>query len=300
MAATYLPSPSQANNLHFSRHRAIVFDALTQYGLRSSFLEMLKRSAIATKHRSTCNFLRDCIEEHIIPKSHSILKRYNGLEHPFAPHTRQSLEAILRDQLMLKEEAYFISRQARRTFLQQCPPHLVDICLALCKRHNEHHNKEASMGHREKLNKLINDSLWTKAPLLDCVTNLSSRVLTDAQHQVLGLGLGFALPPGPDSLANFLVELNNLHRYGKDIYDELHTLRGIGLSYLQNLELHSTGFPKRFMEAIGQLKKMEDILITRADKGNRIVVLDKAFYIAKGEELLSDQKVYEQIDSNSP
>ena len=128
--------------------------------------------------------------------------------------------------------------------------------------------------------------------MLECVTNLSSRTLTDAQHQVLGLGLSFALPPRADTLTDFLVSLNNLHKYGKDIQDELHTLRGLGLSYLHNLELHSTGLPKRFMEAIRELKLMDDLIISVADKGNQIVVLDREYYLSKEEEMLSDKNVY--------
>merc|ERR1712121_272545 len=43
---------------------------------------------------------------------------------------------------------------------------------------------------------------------------------------------------------------------------------------------------------------MRDLIITIADKGNQVVVLDKDFYIAKGEEMLSDKNVYKKLRSN--
>ena len=218
MPATFLmPSKDAALSMHFRQLRHIVFTALTPYELRSSFLNLLTRSLQAHRSKARCIFLKTCIDEHIIPSSHSGLHRYNGLDHPFAPHTRSALTAILNYQLDLKEEAFCIARHTRRAFFQSCPPHLLETCFILCKRHLEYHTRETEVSHRYKLDCLIRESLWSKAPLLECVTNISSKTLTDAQHQVLGLGLSFALPPRADTLTDFLVSFNNLHKYGKDL-----------------------------------------------------------------------------------
>ena len=298
MYATVPPSPGDANSMPHDHLRNFVFSALSPYGLRSSCLKMLSKSLQATRNKARCTFFGSCIEEHVIPRTISGLWRFNGLEHPFASHTKASLLSILRSQVHHKEGAYFAARQAWRQFFDACPPHLVETCSILGKRHLEFHNKDDSVGQRNKLHQLIKDSPWSKAPLLECVTNLSSHTLTTTQHQVLGLGISFALPPRADTMTDFIIGLNNLHKYAKDIRPELHTLRGMGLSILQNLELHSTGLPKRFMTAIQELKANKNILISKADKGNQIVILDIDFYHTKGEEMLSDTRVYKALSKN--
>ena len=124
---------------------------------------------------------------------------------------------------------------------------------------------------------------------------MSSYALTDYQHQLLGLGYSFALPPRSDTCTDFLVNLNNLQSYAADIRPELQTLRGLGLSYLQHLESNVTGLPRRFMTALQELKRNDDIICLKADKGNLVVVLDKAFYLSMGEQMLSDTTVYQLL-----
>ena len=108
-------------------------------------------------------------------------------------------------------------------------------------------------------------------------------------------GLAFSLPPRTDACTEFLVSLNHLEKYASDINNELRTLRGLGLAFLEHLEPHVSGLPKRFITAIQELKRNPKIIILPADKGNTAVVLDKETYLATGEEMLSDTNVYEPL-----
>jgi hypothetical protein len=47
--------------------------------------------------------------------------------------------------------------------------------------------------------------------------------------------------------------------------------------------------------ALKEIKAMHDIIIVQADKGGKIVVLDKEEYITKIEEKLNDKNLYEQV-----
>ena len=139
------------------------------------------------------------------------------------------------------------------------------LCFILSKRHVDYHLRQTIANHKDKLQRLIDESPWGNAALLDCVSNLSSHALTDYQHQLLGLGYSFALPPRSDTCTDFLVNLNNLQSYATDIRPELQTLRGLGLSYLQHLESNVTGLPRRFIIALKELKRNDDIICLKAD-----------------------------------
>ena len=55
--------------------------------------------------------------------------------------------------------------------------------------------------------------------------------------------------------------------------------------------------PKRLIDAVNYLKSNKDIIITKADKGGKAVVLDKRVYLQKMNELLDDD-TYQKLNSN--
>ena len=61
-----------------------------------------------------------------------------------------------------------------------------------------------------------------------------------------------------------------------------------GLVYSIFKQENISNFPKRFYNAIINLKKNENLHITRADKSKTFVILDKENYINKVNDLLSD------------
>lgn len=54
------------------------------------------------------------------------------------------------------------------------------------------------------------------------------------------------------------------------------TLRSIALNYIQR---RSPSPPKALLKALNHLKKRDDIVVTKPDKGYGIVVMDKSEYI---------------------
>ena len=57
-------------------------------------------------------------------------------------------------------------------------------------------------------------------------------------------------------------------------------------------------FPKRLNNALMSIKKDQNTHVTRADKSNVIVLLDKADYVEKMHQLLDDENTYEKLISN--
>lgn len=62
--------------------------------------------------------------------------------------------------------------------------------------------------------------------------------------------------------------------------------------------LKNVNLPHRLNVALGRLKRNTDIVVTKADKGNTIVILDKVDYVGKVNDLLSDENTYTILRSN--
>ena len=76
------------------------------------------------------------------------------------------------------------------------------------------------------------------------------------------------------------------------------TLRSIALNYIKRQDPTP---PKSMLRAIGQLKKRDDIEITRPDKGSGVVILDKTEYVSLLKELsISDKTKFTPISLERP
>ena len=56
--------------------------------------------------------------------------------------------------------------------------------------------------------------------------------------------------------------------------------------------------PQKLIEAPNQIQKNKNILITKADKGGKVVVIDKSTYDEKMKDLLSDGTTYTSLTTN--
>ena len=112
------------------------------------------------------------------------------------------------------------------------------------------------------------------------IQNISSYHLTFFQKLVLCRGLQFALPSRIDNkevLASFEKAYHVIEQNLSDDKKELTTatLRSIALNYI---ERKGPSPPKALRRAINQLKKRNDIVVTKQDKGTGVVVMNKAQY----------------------
>ena len=106
------------------------------------------------------------------------------------------------------------------------------------------------------------------------------RPITFFQKLALCRGLQFALPSRIDNkevLASFEKAYHVIEQNLSDDKKELTTatLRSIALNYI---ERKGPTPPKALRRAINQLKKRNDIVVTKPDKGTGVVVMNKAQY----------------------
>ena len=153
--------------------------------------------------------------------------------------------------------------------------------------------------HTKKISKLLNIDLDVDEHIL----NISSYKLSFFQKLVLCRGLKFSLPQRVTQIeiqasfekAYWLLE-PTLNDDKKDLATA--TLRSIALNYS---ECKSRRVPKSLQRAINQLKRNEDIVITKPDKGSGIVVMDKTEYVRLlTEASISDTTKFSAVSKDRP
>ena len=139
--------------------------------------------------------------------------------------------------------------------------------------------------HTNKITSLLNKDLEVDEHII----NLSSYQLSYFQKLVLCRGLQFSIPqpvPAREVQASFEKAYWRLEPTLSEEKRELTaaTLRSIALNYI---ERKGPRPPKALQRAIIQLKRRDDIVITKPDKGSGVVVMDKTEYI----RLLNDASI---------
>ena len=156
------------------------------------------------------------------------------------------------------------------------------------KLQNERRTQEEKLGR--KLKAICDSSEWNKIGRTELIRNLSSRQFSDIEIQALSLGLKFDSGVQKEMYADLI--LKNYRWSEKDI--EKGFKQGV-ISCFQALKKEEPpGLPRRFKEALTKLSDQKDIIITQADKGGGIVILDKMDYINKMNDLLNDTETYRE------
>ena len=136
---------------------------------------------------------------------------------------------------------------------------------------------EMSKCHANKLSRLISK----KFDINEHINNMSSYRLSFFEKLIICRGLKFSLPQNVspiDIQASFEKAYWRIEPLLEENDKELanSTLRSIALNYIQR---SSPNPPKALVKALNGLKKRDDIVITKPDKGSGVVVMDKTDYI---------------------
>ena len=116
------------------------------------------------------------------------------------------------------------------------------------------------------------------------IKNLSSYRLNFFEKLVLSRGLQFSLPRRATEKDNIqiIAGFEKLYRQiEKHLPDEkkditITTLKSIALNYSK---IQGPSPPRSLLKAVASLKRKNDIIVTKPDKGNGVVILDKSEYI---------------------
>ena len=88
----------------------------------------------------------------------------------------------------------------------------------------------------------------------------------------------------------------NLEKYSDLSSDDINISKGIIYSSMMKEKIPNC--PQRFTKALSELKKDDELHITKADKSNAVVIMNKVDYIDKLDQLLSDENTYSQLRKN--
>ncbi|XP_068684490.1 uncharacterized protein [Montipora foliosa] len=191
-------------------------------------------------------------------------------------------------------------REVYREIQEECLP-LRFICIlkTIVFLRNEQYQQQMSV-HTKKIARLLN----ADTNIDEHIKNISSYRLSFFQKLVLCRGLNFALPQRISS--------REIHATFEKAYWKLEpkledsnerelaaaTLRSIALNYS---ERKGPTPPKAMLRAISQLKKRDDIVITKPDKGSGVVIMDKSDYVRLlKESSINDEEKFAPVSLERP
>ena len=135
------------------------------------------------------------------------------------------------------------------------------------------------------------------------IRNFSSYILSDDEKSLLAKGLNFSLPPRKIQFADHMTPFELLYKSVKGVnvtqqnMDILKVdMKKIAYSsfsrynFLRELNLSQPEY-----EALKKLSACKDIVIHKADKGNSVVIIDRADYLKRLHELVDDTSKFEEV-----
>lgn len=168
------------------------------------------------------------------------------------------------------------------------------------QRNVEEFVNKTLLAHERKLRNLTNNAIvpFTKD---EVISNLSTYTLSNDESDLLTNGLNYAIPPSRISKTDVFTSFEMISKFAttKLKKEELAGELKSELSYLAN-NYHSNYRPsKETLRKHGILKKLrknENIVICKPDKGNGVVIIDRLIYVTKMLELLNDPSKFQKLE----
>ncbi|CAM4845408.1 unnamed protein product [Rotaria magnacalcarata] len=138
------------------------------------------------------------------------------------------------------------------------------------------------------------NSLTAGKANIDNVVNISKAKLNEKQLAVLSKGLEFV--PTQNSI-NAITTITNCET---SLNSTPQIIKKAAISEITAFintwkKPKNNNMTKEEIKVLNEIKSMNQIVIIQADKGRKIVIMDKLEYIDKVEEKLNDQEVYEKL-----
>lgn len=254
---------------------------------------------IATrKRKNQKTFLSRCLEEQVVPTTFGFHKFNNILGKSFPTYIRDFLKDRIKISSIECDRDYFQLRSISRDLKFMCPNQAIYNCITqFAFRKANYVSEQHKRSLDQKLENLCNNSVWKKFSLTDNVVNESDVPLNSYELELLGLGLNFALHPMKNNAMDYIVGFDKFmasHNYNS----EFSCIKGVLLQGILDCLENYSGLPKRYQLAMTSLKKRDNIIITKADKGGKVVILNRETYLEKAYSLLNDNETYEKLTKN--
>ena len=135
------------------------------------------------------------------------------------------------------------------------------------------------------------------------VTNLTQYELSQEESDLLKAGLYFSIQPHKIRKPKIFTTFEKIHRsFIKNLKsDETKSQIKAHLWYLANSYFCNYKPSPRILRqhrVLRNLRKNKDIVITKPDKGNGVVILDRKLYDNAIQELISDTSKFEKLNED--
>ena len=155
--------------------------------------------------------------------------------------------------------------------------------------------------HEKKLHNLTQNTVLPFTST-GTVLNLSSLKLTDEEMNILRYGLKHSIEPSFMNKMNILSTFDFIHwTMSKDLKDQKDTGEvKAKISYLVNTYVNSYKPTKNALRKHKILKKLRNnnnILITKPDKGDGVIIVDRVYYMSSMYEIVNDMSKFLKLRS---
>ena len=272
---------------------------------RDNQLHLFRRHEQCSKKQIKCNgsieFLRLCQNFDLTPTFAKVDKeRSSTWKQSSATFERNVISEELKEKIKQSESLkceinsiYDEIRQSCNLFRYTC------ILRTMVNLRNKCYQEVVST-HTKKIARL----LYKETDVDEHIHNISSYELSFFQKLVLCRGLKFAFPQRVSPIevkTNFVKAYWNLepHLESGDLKElAASTLRSVALKYIQR---KVQKLPKTLLLAIEQLKRRDDVVITKPDKGSGVVVMDKSEYLRLLSEVsINDSSKFQAVPLERP
>ena len=133
------------------------------------------------------------------------------------------------------------------------------------------------------------------------ITNLTRYDLSQEESDLLKAGLYFSIQPDNIRKSEVFTTFEKIHRSFLNNLKSEETKSQIKarLSYLANSYFYNCKPSPRILRqhrVLRNLRRNKDLVITKLDKGNGVVILDRKLYSNAVEEIISDTSKFEKLN----
>ena len=137
----------------------------------------------------------------------------------------------------------------------------------------------------------------------ETITNLTQYELSQEESALLKAGLYFSIPPDKIRKSELSTTFEKIHRsfLNKLKSEETKSQIKAHLSYLDNSYFYDYKPSPRILRqhrVLRNLRKNKNIVITKPNKGNGVVILDRKLYNKAIEEIISDTSKVEKLNED--
>jgi len=301
--------------IRFPKNQPISNILRRRYGvpLLKNFRTLENATRKLNKARCDLEFLQSCLAYEVAPKFLRIKLYRRSLETSSLYKSWQT--KLLQREISSKQRACRTLQLKIDNVLEEIRATVSSIdfsCLKLWIERNQRSFVDRTRTvHEKKLNRLGISLIKSELSPKTIIHNLSDRVLTGNEEKILMLGLDFGLPIRKLNFFKYHLVFENLfskldniniHKYVENPRQFFKTgLKSLVNKYFANFKPHRNicpVFSREDFATLRNLSKDKSIYITRPDKGNGVVILNKNDYITKIMEIIGDYTKFREVQDD--